>query len=144
MGAEYSGRPFGCQPVPYVAAGESMRRRLLLSAISTLAAPDVVRAQETLRSAKANLRLVTLARALEQPWSIAFLLDGRLLITERPGRLRVFANGKLERTRLAGLPKVYARGQAGLLDICLHPGFAQNRLIYLSYISDGPDGPVTA
>jgi aldose sugar dehydrogenase len=120
-----------------------MRRRLLLTAIGTLAAPDVVRAQERLRSAKTNLRLVTLARDLEQPWSIAFLPNGRLLITERPGRLRVFANGKLERTPLAGVPKVYVRGQAGLLDICLHPGFAQNRLLYLSYISDGPGGPVT-
>jgi len=121
-----------------------MRRRLILTALSTLAAPAVVRAQETFKSAKAGYRLVTLARDLEQPWSIAFLPDGRQLITERPGRLRVFANGRLERTPLAGVPQVYARGQAGLLDICLHPSFAQNRLIYLSYISDGPGGPVTA
>src|SRR5215510_7515793 len=120
-----------------------MRRRLILTALSTLAAPTVVRAQETLKSAKAGYRLVTLSGDLEQPWSIAFLPDGRMLISERPGRLRVFANGRLERTPLAGVPPVYARGQAGLLDICLHPGFAQNRLIYLSYISDGPGGPVT-
>src|SRR5215475_13088260 len=130
-------------PARTASGGRSMHRRLLLTAIGTLAAPGVVRAQETLRSAKANLRLVKLARDLEQPWSIAFLPDGRLLITERPGRLRVFANGKLERTPLAGVPKVYAGGQAGLLDICLHPGFAQNRLIYLSYITDGPGGAVT-
>src|SRR5262245_57977909 len=126
------------------ASGErSMHRRLLLAAIGTLVAPAVVRAQETIRSAKASLRLVSLARDLEQPWSIAFLPDSRLLITERPGRLRVFADGRLERTPLGGVPKVYARGQAGLLDICLHPGFAQNRLIYLSYISDGSGVPVT-
>jgi len=121
-----------------------MHRRLLLTALGTVAAPAVLRAQDTYRSAKAGFRLVALARDLEQPWSIAFLPDGRLLITERPGRLRVFAGGRLERTPLGGVPKVYARGQAGLLDVCLHPGFAQNRLLYLSYISDGPGGPVTA
>ena len=120
-----------------------LRRRFVLAATSTLAVPTVARAQKPLKSAKAAYRLVTLNHDLEQPWSIAFLPDGRMLITERPGRLRVFANGKLERTPLAGVPKVYASGQAGLLDICLHPGFAQNRVLYLSYVSDGPGGPVT-
>src|SRR5205809_6011405 len=99
------------------------RRHFVLTATTALATPAIVRAQETLKSgalksAKASYRLVTLSRDLEQPWSIAFLPDGRLLITERPGRLRVFAKGKLERTSLPGVPKVYARGQAGLLDVC--------------------------
>jgi aldose sugar dehydrogenase len=120
-----------------------LRRRFVLTTIGSLAAPAVVRAQETLKSAKAGYRLVTLSRDLEQPWSIAFLPDGRMLISERPGRLRVFANGKLERPPLAGVPKVHASGQAGLLDICLHPGFAQNRLLFLSYVSDGAGGPAT-
>ena len=119
------------------------RRRFVLAATTALAAPSVVRAQEALKSAKASYRLTTLSRDLEQPWSLAFLPDGRILITERPGRLRLFANGRLERAPLSGVPKVYARSQAGLLDICLHPGFAQNRVLYLSYISDGPGGPVT-
>jgi len=119
------------------------RRRFVLTATSALAAPAVTSAQETLKSAKATYRLVTLSRDLEQPWSLAFLPDGRILITERPGRLRVFANGRLERTPLSGVPKVYARSQAGLLDVCLHPGFAQNRVLYLSYITDGPGGAVT-
>jgi len=119
------------------------RRRFVLAAITALAAPAVVRAQETLKSAKASYRLVTLGRDLEQPWGLAFLPDGRMLITERPGRLRVFANGRLERMPLSGVPKVHARSQAGLLDVCLHPGFAQNRVLYLSYITDGPGGPVT-
>ena len=119
------------------------RRRFVVTATSALAAPAVARAQETLKSAKASYRLVTLSKDLEQPWSLAFLPDGRILITERPGRLRVFANGRLERTPLAGVPKVHARSQAGLLDVCLHPGFAQNRVLYLSYITDGPGGAVT-
>ncbi len=119
------------------------RRRFVLAATTVLAAPAIARAQEVLKSAKASYRLVTLSRDLEQPWSLAFLPDGRILITERPGRLRVFADGRLERLPLPGLPKVLARGQAGLLDVCLHPRFAENRLLYLSYISDGPGGPVT-
>jgi len=84
---------------------------------------------------------VTLSRDLEQPWSLAFLPDGRMLITERPGRLRLFAGGKLERTPLPGVPKVHVGGQAGLLDVCLHPRFAENRVLYLSYLSPGSGGP---
>ena len=122
-----------------------MRRRhfLLTGSAAGLAAPAVVRAQDVTSSANAAYRLTTLSRDLEQPWSIAFLPDGRLLITERPGRLRVFANGRLEKPPLAGVPKVYARGQAGLLDVCLHPDFARNRVLYLSYIAEGPGGAVT-
>ena len=85
--------------------------------------------------------VVTLAERLEYPWSIAFLPDSRLLITERPGRLRIFANGSLSRTAVSGVPEVYASGQGGLLDVCLHPNFAQNKLIYLSY-ADGAGSEV--
>lgn len=122
-----------------------MRRRRFLAAAATvgIAAPAIVTAQEVTRSAKASYRLATLSRDLEQPWSIAFLPDGRLLITERPGRLRVFANGRLERQPLAGVPRVHARSQAGLLDVCLHPDFARNRVLYLTYIAEGPGGAVT-
>jgi aldose sugar dehydrogenase len=119
------------------------RRQIILAATATLAAPSVARAQEILKSSKANYRLVTLARDLEQPWSIAFLPDGRILITERPGRLRLFANGRLERAPLGGVPKVYARGQGGLLDVCLHPQFATNRVLYLSYAAEGTGGATT-
>lgn len=112
------------------------RRRFVLSATAALlAAPAVARAQELLRSEKAGYRLVTMSRGLEQPWSMAFLPDGRMLITERPGRLRVFAGGKLAPAPLAGVPRVHASGQAGLLDICLHPSFERNKVLYLSYIS---------
>jgi aldose sugar dehydrogenase len=120
------------------------RRRLLQSSIAAaLAAPAVARAQGLLRSNKASYRLVTLSKELEQPWSMAFLPDGRLLITERPGRLRVFTNGRLEPTPVAGIPAVHATGQAGLLDVCLHPDFARNRVLYLSYVAAGRGGSVT-
>jgi len=119
------------------------RRHFVAAATATVAAPAIGQAQEVLRSAKANLRLVTLSRGLVQPWSMAFLPDGRMLITERPGRVRVFANGKLEPAPLEGVPKVAATGQGGLLDVCLHPNFAQNRALYLSYSADGSGGNAT-
>ena len=121
------------------------RRHFLAAAPVGLTAPAIARAQggpqNALKSAKASFRLVTLSHDLEQPWSMAFLPDGRMLITERPGRLRVFANGRLERLPLAGMPQVHTGGQAGLLDVCLHPQFAQNRVLYLSYMSSGAGGP---
>ena len=125
------------------------RRHFVLSAITAsaatgIAAPAVVRAQGALNSAKAAYRLVTLTQDLEQPWGMAFLPDGRMLITERPGRLRVFAHGKLDAASLTGVPKVQTGGQAGLLDICLHPAFATNRLLYLSYIAGSDRQSVTS
>ena len=122
-----------------------MRRRRLLAAtaLTLVAAPSVLRAQPVLRSAMGSYRLVTLTKDLEQPWGMAFLPDGRMLITERPGRLRVFANGKLERTPLAGVPKVVHGGQGGLLDVCLHPQFERNRTLYLSFSGEGEGGACT-
>src|SRR3954469_23477878 len=120
--------------------GRSMKRRDFLAAVTIgTAAPAIGRAQ-TMRSAKANLRLATVSQGLVQPWGMAFLPDGRILVTERPGRLRVFANGRLEPTPLAGVPRVAATGQGGLLDVCLHPDFARNRVLYLSYSAEGGQG----
>ena len=77
--------------------------------------------------------VVTVAEGLVNPWSLAFLPNGKMLVTERPGRLRVLgADGKLS-APVTGLPTVDARGQGGLLDVVLDPGFAKNSLIYWSY-----------
>lgn len=81
-----------------------------------------------------NLRLVVVARGLSHPWAIAFLPDGRLLVTERPGRLRIVANGVLDPTPVSGVPAVRAAGLGGLEDIALHPRFAENHLVYVTYI----------
>ncbi|HEX2888492.1 PQQ-dependent sugar dehydrogenase [Vineibacter terrae] len=125
-----------------------MKRRAFvaggIAGAAGLTMPAVSRAQaRTFRSQKAAYRLVTLASGLEQPWSIAFLPDGRLLITERPGRLRVFANGKLEPQPLAGVPQVRAQGQGGLLDVCLHPAFVRNGTLYLSLAAPVAGGALT-
>lgn len=83
------------------------------------------------------VRADTVARGLVNPWSLAFLPDGRILVTERPGRLRIVAtNGTLSQP-LTGVPAVHAKGQGGLLDIALDPRFAENRLVYLSYAEPG-------
>lgn len=76
---------------------------------------------------------VTVLSGLEHPWSMAWLPDGTLLITERPGRLRVVRNGTLDPTPIAGVPPVFAEGQGGLMEVSVHPNFAQNRFIYLTY-----------
>lgn len=86
-------------------------------------------------------RVVTMTRGLEHPWGLAFLPDGRRLVTERPGRLRLVAvDGTLDPQPVTGLPTIAIHGQGGLLDVALHPGFAENGLIYLSYAARGEGG----
>ena len=85
-------------------------------------------------------RLVTVAEGLEHPWGLAFLPDGAMLVTERPGRLRLVRNGALEPEPIAGVPAVVERGQGGLLDVAVHPDFASNRLVYLSFSAEGAGG----
>ena len=81
-----------------------------------------------------NIRVVVVAKGLSHPWSVAPLPDGSFLITERVGRLRVVRNGVLDPTPVAGTPQVHSQGtMAGLMDIALHPRFAENRWIYISY-----------
>jgi glucose/arabinose dehydrogenase len=88
--------------------------------------------------------LTAVSEELENPWGLAFLPDGRLLVTERPGRLRVVStDGRLSEP-LANVPQVYHRGQGGLLDVALDPDFASNRTVYLSYAEPGEDGAGTA
>ena len=88
---------------------------------------------ESVRPEHRNLRVVVVARGLEQPWSIAFLPGGDMLVTERPGRLRLIKGGKLDPTPVAGIPAVRSRGLQGLMDVVLHPRFADNHWIYFSY-----------
>jgi glucose/arabinose dehydrogenase len=88
---------------------------------------------ESVRPEHRTLRVVVVARGLEQPWSIAFLPDGDMLVTERPGRLRLIDDGALDPNPVAGVPAVRARGLQGFMDVVLHPRFADNRWVYLSY-----------
>jgi glucose/arabinose dehydrogenase len=100
--------------------------------VITTAAPACGQA-DVERSALHDYRVVTVADGLEHPWGIAFIPGGDVLVTERPGRLRIIRDGALLDTPVAGLPEVFAQGQGGLLDVALHPGFESNHFIYLSY-----------
>jgi len=95
------------------------------------------------RASDQLFRIVTVAEGLEKPWGIAFLPDGEMLVTERAGRLRrVKPDGQLS-DPLSGLPEIAATGQGGLLDVLIHPQFADNALIYLSYAAKVDGGYTT-
>ncbi|MGP0171551.1 PQQ-dependent sugar dehydrogenase [Pseudomonas sp. NCHU5208] len=81
-----------------------------------------------------DYRIETLTEGLEYPWSLAFLPDGRMLVTERVGRLRLIeADGRLAQDAIAGLPEAFIAAQAGLMEVALDPDYADNRWLYLSY-----------
>ena len=87
----------------------------------------------------AGYRVETVVGNLEVPWSIVFAPDGRMLFTERPGRVRVYGQGRLRPEPLAVIPDVERGSESGLMGLTLHPDFAENRLLYLAYAynSDG-------
>ncbi len=100
-------------------------------------------AQDPIPSEQATFELVTVVGGLEHPWGMAFLPDASILVTERPGRLRIVREGQLVSAPIEGVPPVYASGQGGLLDVALDPEFASNRLVYLSYAAEGDSGNST-
>jgi glucose/arabinose dehydrogenase len=121
---------------------------LLLIASVLAGAPSLVLAQAprspTPASVKGVVDVQTITKGLEHPWSLAFLLDKRMLVTERPGRLRVVGPDGRVSEPLTGVPQVYASGQGGLLDVALSPAFDKDRLVYLSFAESGEGGAGTA
>ena len=96
---------------------------------------------KTFQSERHAFRVVTLVEGLAYPWSLAFLPDGRMLVTERPGRLRVVSKDfKLDPRPIEGVPQVAATGQGGMFDVALHPKYAENGWIYLAYNGRGDGG----
>ena len=88
---------------------------------------------QVIKSEKQTFRIEVVTPGLETPWGLAFLPDGRLLVTERPGRLRIIEKGKLLPEPVQGTPKVWERQDAGMLDVAVHPQYAKNGWIYLAY-----------
>jgi aldose sugar dehydrogenase len=109
---------------------------VLLALAGTAACQD---APQVPPSGETKIDVTTVAKGLEHPWSLAFLPDGRMLVTERSGRLRYVAQGAVSEP-IAGVPRVYAEGQGGLLDVILDPAFDKNSTIYLSYAEAGVEG----
>ncbi len=94
-----------------------------------------------------KIQVTVVTRGLVHPWALAFLPDGNILVTERPGRLRIIRNGVLDPTPITGLPAVRTKGLGGLQDVALHPRFADNHLVYFTYIKslqDEKSAPVLA
>lgn len=120
-----------------------LRKTLLagLCASALIAAPAFAAAPKELQSEQGTLEVTTITQGLEHPWALAFLPDRQgMLVTERPGNLRVVdADGKLS-APITGVPDVWAKGQGGLLDVVLSPDFKQDRLVYLSYAEGGGAG----
>ena len=116
---------------------------LFLVAVGAPAAAQTVAqnpSQAETAAAAMAVRGVTVAEGLEHPWAVAFLPDGRFLVTERPGRLRVVEAGGRLNPPLAGVPPVAANGQGGLLDVVLDSAFATNRTLYFCFSEPGPGG----
>lgn len=87
-----------------------------------------------------NIAVSAFATGLDRPWGLDFLPDGRIIVTEKPGRLRLVSRDGQISGPIDGVPAVDPRGQGGLLDVTLHLGFSNNRLVYLSYAEPGPGG----
>ena len=109
--------------------------------LQPLPVPDAPRELDTIQQ---RIRVVPLVRGLAAPWSMAFLPNGDMLVTEKPGRLRIVRNGVLDPEPIAGTPQVVAMGQGGLLEVSLHPRFAENQFVYLTYSKSGTQGNTTA
>ncbi|MEX0900983.1 MAG: PQQ-dependent sugar dehydrogenase [Gammaproteobacteria bacterium] len=121
-----------------------MNSKLLLAISISIAALPACTFADDPSPASPRVSVITVAGGLEHPWSVAFLPGGDLLVTERPGRLRLVRDGALVGQPVAGTPAVVAQNQGGLLDVVLHPAFAENGFVYLTYAAACEDGATTA
>jgi len=124
----------------------SVPMRLWLAFLAAAVACLPAWAQPTgpLRSDRATIRVTVLASGLEHPWGLAVLPDGRMLVTERPGRVRLVSREGRLSAPLPGAPTVFARGQGGLHDVLLHRDFARTGLVYFCHAAEGAGGASTA
>lgn len=113
----------------------------VLTAVIAVATPLTA---QTVDTQKGRVAVTTIADGLSQPWGMDFLPDGRIIVTEKPGRLRIVSMDGRKSPPIAGLPRISDSGQGGLMDVTLHPQFAENRLVYISYTEPGPGGRSTA
>ena len=109
--------------------------------VTPLPAPEAPREFQTIAQ---PIRVVPFVKGLAAPWSMAFLPNGDMLVTEKVGRLRIVRNGVLDPAPIPGTPQVVAMQQGGLLEVALHPRFAENRFVYLTYSKAGEQGNTTA
>ena len=117
----------------------NIRQPLLMFAlISWMFVPSATFAQKIVDTELYKVNAVTLVSGLSNPWGLAFLPDGRMLVTERAGRMRIIEGGKLVPAAISGLPVAVEHGQGGMLDVVLHPKYAQTGWIYWTYNAGVP------
>jgi Glucose/sorbosone dehydrogenases len=124
-----------------------MRLRALLFGTllaAALVAGPVAARDLIVRTEAGSVKLTEVASGLQNPWSLAFLPDGRMLVTERPGQMRIVGSDGSVSAPIAGVPEVHARGQGGLLDVAVSPNFADDKLIVFSYAEPTAGGARTA
>jgi aldose sugar dehydrogenase len=109
------------------------KRPILIALAFVLTSACTPVTSPTAKTATTALKVTEIATGLDHPWGLAILPDGAMLVTERAGRLRIIRDGKLVPTPIGGVPRVLNEGQGGLLDVALHPDFATNNLVYLSF-----------
>jgi len=117
---------------------------VLAAAALMLMSQSCVAEDTTIDTKAGTIKVETIAHGLENPWGLAFLPDDRMLVTERPGRLRIVTKDGTMSGPLKGVPEVFAEGQGGLFDVKLDPDFATNRLVYIAYSEPGDGGAGTA
>lgn len=118
-----------------------MKITSVLALIAALGvAPGAVIAAETFYTQHGKIKVETVAEGMSSPWGIDFLPDGRMIVTEKAGYLRIVDKNGNRSEALPGVPRVGYVGQGGLLDVMLHPDFAQNRLLFLTFSEQSPDG----
>lgn len=113
---------------------------VMLSACSTKEQAIETFSGQVIQSEKQKFGIDTITTELTNPWGIAFLPDGRILVTERAGEIRIIKDGKLLAEKVGNVPPVFANGQGGLMDIKLHPDYATNGWIYFSFAKPGEGG----
>ncbi len=111
----------------------------LVAALMVLPRPGLAKGN-MIDTKQGTIKVEKIAKGLDHPWGLAFLPDGRMLVTEKPGRLRIVTKDGNISEPLQGVPEVFAKGQGGLLDVALDPNFASNGLVYLSYAEPGEGG----
>ena len=116
-----------------------MAARMVLIGVALCACVPADAVDRIFQTDAGAIRVTTIADGLSRPWAIDFLPDGRMIVTERPGRLRLVSPEGAVSDPIGDVPAVDGRGQGGLLDVTVHPDFADNRLVYLTYAEPGPD-----
>ena len=122
-----------------------LRTVSMLASTSLLLAVTAANAEErTYTAAQHDYRVVPVAEGLVQPWSMAWLPNGDMLLTEKPGRLRIVRDGRLLPDAVPGVPEVFYEGQGGLFEVLPHPDFEENQTLYLSFSKPVGEGSTTA